>query len=382
MAGAQQQDGQRHDAEALSEACEHEREDAAVQVRASARTASRKPCQATAATSMVRAGRALSRRLTVIEPSKAPKANDGNQVAEGGLVEPIDLPHDVRQQSVGEGKGREVDQEHEQDRGQQLRRGPYMGNDLRAGRATPTGAQGRVDAVGLDHCAACWECPRSEATPRHRSTPPRRRQGRCRTARTRLAPVSAPATRAESEVVREMPMAAVSRSAGMVSATSATRTPRSEGRTMPIRPVMTSTEMGLKWPANAMAMRVAASDDVAGAHAAQHVAMADPVASHAEDRRHQRAGKQQRAEHGQHQHRTCLDQHVPAEDQRLHLEGARGEQVGRPLEAEAANPERGQAGSRSSGLDLGRLNAVVPFVPRALEQRFTPRVFFVLCASS
>ena len=39
------------------------------------------------------------------------------------------------------------------------------------------------------------------------------------------------------------------------------------------------------------------------------------------------------------QHRTGLDQHVPAEDQRLHLERPRGEQIGRPLEPEARNPE-------------------------------------------
>ena len=154
------------------------------------------------------------------------------------------------------------------------------------------------------------------------------------------APVSAPATRAESEVVREMPMAAVSRSAGMVSATSATRTPRSEGRTMPIRPVMMSTTMRAQMAGKRDRQQGRRQRRRRGAHGAQHVAMADAVAGHAEDRRHQRAGKQQRAEHGEHQHRTRLDQHVPAEDQRFHLEGAGREQVGRPLEAEAANPER------------------------------------------
>ena len=49
----------------------------------------------------------------------------------------------------------------------------------------------------------------------------------------RPAPASAPATRAESVVVREMLSALISVSAGMVSAISALRTPRSEGRTSP-----------------------------------------------------------------------------------------------------------------------------------------------------
>ena len=83
---------------------------------------------------------------------------------------------------------------------------------------------------------------------------------------------------------------------------------------------------------------------IGGAHDAEQVAMADPVAGHAEQRRHQRARELQRAEQGQQQHRAGLDQHVPAQDQRLHLEGAGGEQVGGPLQAEGAHPEGRQAG--------------------------------------
>ena len=41
-------------------------------------------------------------------------------------------------------------------------------------------------------------------------------------------------------------------------------------------------------------------------------------------------------------HRARLGQHVPAQDQRLHLEGAGREQIRRPLEAEAAVPEEGE----------------------------------------
>ena len=72
-------------------------------------------------------------------------------------------------------------------------------------------------------------------------------------------PASAPPTRAKSEVVREMPMAATSWSLGMLSATSAMRTPRSDGRTKPLRPAMMNTSSGVNAPAKATAMRMAAS---------------------------------------------------------------------------------------------------------------------------
>ena len=49
------------------------------------------------------------------------------------------------------------------------------------------------------------------------------------------APLSAPAIRAVSIVVREMLIAPINWSCGMMVATSAPRTPRSDGRTMPIR---------------------------------------------------------------------------------------------------------------------------------------------------
>ena len=65
------------------------------------------------------------------------------------------------------------------------------------------------------------------------------------------APASAPATRAESLVVRAMLIAPISRSAGIVSATSAPRTPMSDGRTRPASVAMTSTSRGVTAPANA-----------------------------------------------------------------------------------------------------------------------------------
>src|SRR6185295_17890097 len=76
---------------------------------------------------------------------------------------------------------------------------------------------------------------------------------------------------------------------------------------------------------------------VDAAREAQHVAVADPVAGQAEERREQRAEPGERGDGRELLHRAGCDQHVPAEDQRLHLEGPRGQQVGRPLEAEAAH---------------------------------------------
>ena len=78
---------------------------------------------------------------------------------------------------------------------------------------------------------------------------------------------------------------------------------------------------------------------IGGAHGTEEGAVADPVARHAEHRRDQRAGELQGAEQGQEQHRAGLDQHVPAQNQRLHLEGAGGQEIGRPLQAKSAHPE-------------------------------------------
>ena len=55
------------------------------------------------------------------------------------------------------------------------------------------------------------------------------------------APESAPAMRAVSMVVRETLIAPIRRSCGMMVATSAPRTPRSDGRTSPISTAMTRT---------------------------------------------------------------------------------------------------------------------------------------------
>jgi hypothetical protein len=79
---------------------------------------------------------------------------------------------------------------------------------------------------------------------------------------------------------------------------------------------------------------------IAEPHAGQEVARADAVAHDAEDRRDQRAAMLQGAEQRQQHDRAGLDQHVPAENQELHFQRPRRQQVGGPLEAVAARLER------------------------------------------
>jgi hypothetical protein len=70
--------------------------------------------------------------------------------------------------------------------------------------------------------------------------------------------------------------------------------------------------------------------------------MADAVAPHADQRSNQRADVEQRAEDREHQHRAGLGQHVPAENDRLHLERPRDQEIGWPLEAIAADAKGGE----------------------------------------
>ncbi len=74
----------------------------------------------------------------------------------------------------------------------------------------------------------------------------------------RPAPVSAPAMRAESDVMRDIPIAPVNCSCGTVSAINAARRPRSDGRTSPIAATSTSTITGVSAPAKASVIRVVA----------------------------------------------------------------------------------------------------------------------------
>src|SRR5258708_5745610 len=92
------------------------------------------------------------------------------------------------------------------------------------------------------------------------------------------------------------------------------------------------------------------------AHHGEQVAVTDAIADHAKQRGNQRADVTERGEHRQQQHRSGLDQHVPAENERLHLESPRGEQVGGPLETVVPDTEGGERGR-----------------PREIAQNSTPR---------
>ena len=84
---------------------------------------------------------------------------------------------------------------------------------------------------------------------------------------------------------------------------------------------------------------------ISRAHHGEQVAVADAVADHAEHRRDQRADIGERGKRRQKHDRFGLDQHIPAENERLHLERPRGEQVGGPLETvipDAEGCERGR----------------------------------------
>ncbi len=72
-------------------------------------------------------------------------------------------------------------------------------------------------------------------------------------------PVNAPAMRAVSCVVRDTLIAPTSWAAGMMSASSAPRTPRSEGRIRPMIETMIMTLSGARWPVSARIMMVEAS---------------------------------------------------------------------------------------------------------------------------
>ena len=101
---------------------------------------------------------------------------------------------------------------------------------------------------------------------------------------------------------------------------------------------------------------------VAHPHGEQDVAVSYPVARDPEQRRDQRAEILHRAENRQPQHRAGFDQHVPAEDDRLHLERPRGQQVGGPLETETADRKRRDDRNGAAGrAAAARLHASVRF---------------------
>ena len=128
----------------------------------------------------------------------------------------------------------------------------------------------------------------------------------------------------------------------MVSPTSRLRSVMSEGRTRPMSVARTNTGTGAARPARNSAASAAATATIGGPHQAEQIAIADAVAGHAEEGRDQGAEELQGAEDRQRQHRAGRDQHEPAQDHAFHLERPGGQQIGRPLEAEAADLKRRQ----------------------------------------
>ena len=73
------------------------------------------------------------------------------------------------------------------------------------------------------------------------------------------APASAPMMRDESWVVREMPIAPISRSGGINPPISVLRTDKSDGRTRPMMNAIPTTCSGVSTPVSAKIASVAAS---------------------------------------------------------------------------------------------------------------------------
>ena len=132
--------------------------------------------------------------------------------AEAVGVDSVDAPGDVGQQTARRGVRRQVDEEREARPRQQGGRGPRHAQGRRAARASSTrgtlGANvlrelgGPPPLAGIRNGCALATPNVSEAD---RRTPSRRdTRGRCRGQPDRLAPQSAPATRAESMVTRDI----------------------------------------------------------------------------------------------------------------------------------------------------------------------------------
>src|SRR5882724_7104093 len=96
---------------------------------------------------------------------------------------------------------------------------------------------------------------------------------------------------------------------------------------------------------------------------AYQIAVSDAVADHPEQRSDQGSPVIERGQHGEQQHRSGLDHHIPAEDKRLHLERPGGEQIGRPLKAiiaDAKGSERGFPRNPAQGATTSVMRSTLP----------------------
>jgi len=116
-------------------------------------------------------------------------------------------------------------------------------------------------------------------------------------------------------------------------ATSALRTPRSEGAD---EPHDCHGDQDVKWAQitrQRQRHQGSGQQRIARPHHGEQIAVADAVAHDAEHRGDQGPGVTERGKQGQQQDRSGLDQHIPAKNKRLHFESPRCEQIGGPLEA-------------------------------------------------
>ena len=90
--------------------------------------------------------------------------------------------------------------------------------------------------------------------------------------------------------------------------------------------------------------------------------MANAVADHAKHRGNQGADVSEQCKQRQQQHRSGLDQYIPAENQRLHLESPRREQIGRPLKTVIPDAEGCECG-RPRGLAQNSMPRFIAFYP-------------------
>ena len=142
----------------------------------------------------------------------------------------------------------------------------------------------------------------------------------------------------------------------MVSATREKRIIMSSGRRNPPSPAITNACHGSSHPARPSPAAVAAMSAYAARRERSRVRRLTRSATTPSPGREQGPAVLQRRDDREQERRAGLDQHVPAENEVLHLEAGRGRHVRPPLETEAPYRKRGEKpATRASGrssLDL------------------------------
>ena len=261
----------------------------------------------------------------------------GDQPAQAGLAEAVDVLGDIGQQRADQRIGREVHQEGQQHHRAHVGRRPDIGEAFAQGaqrcgmgrllaqhaQAPHPDVEGQRQARRIEEADAevgqARSQQRHQARPRQGAHHPRRIGGRARHAH------------GPHQVVRRHGLADQEVAQGDVGGPDQPHD-RGQHEHRPRRGLAAQEQRRQR----------RRHGEVGGAHHAEHLAIADAVARHAEQGRDQGAEELQGAENGQRQDRAGRDQHEPAQDHAFHLEGPGGQQVGRPLIAEAPDLERRQ----------------------------------------